>query len=77
MLWLHGNDSILRGAIFWHLQAYLPNITNAIQLNLGGLTSVYAKLEPASSKNNEIPEINVLQRFNPHALFTKESQFFP
>ena len=32
MLWLHGNDFILRAAIFWHLQAYLTNITNAIQL---------------------------------------------
>ena len=31
MLWLHGNDPILRAAIFWHLQAYLTNITNAIQ----------------------------------------------
>ena len=27
-----------------------------------------SKLEPAISKNNEIPEINVLQRFTMHAL---------
>ena len=32
MPWLHGNDSVRRPAIFWHLQAYLTNITNAIQL---------------------------------------------
>ena len=32
MLWLHGNRSILKASIFWHLQAYLTNITNAIQL---------------------------------------------
>ena len=32
MLWLHGNDSILRAAIFLHLHAYVTNITNVIQL---------------------------------------------
>ena len=35
---------------------------------LEGLSSVCAKLEPASSKNNEILEINVLQKFASHAL---------
>ena len=34
---------------------------------LEGLSSVCAKLEPASSKNNEILEINVLQKFTPHS----------
>ena len=29
---------------------------------LGGLSSVGAKFEPASSKNNQIVEINVLQK---------------
>ena len=32
------------------------------------LGSVCAKLEPASSKNNETPEINAMQKFTPHAL---------
>ena len=36
--------------------------------NLGGLSSVCAKLEPLRPKNNEILEINVLQKFTPHAL---------
>ena len=34
-----------------------------------GLSSVCAKLEPASSKNSEILEINVLQKFTSHALY--------
>ena len=34
-----------------------------------GLNSVWAKLEPARSKNNEILEINVIQKFTPHTLF--------
>ena len=36
---------------------------------LGGSSSVCAMIEPASSKNNEILEINVLQKFLSHALF--------
>ena len=51
---------------FWHLQAYRTNITNATQFWEGSV--VCAKLEPAGSKNNEITEINVLQKFTPHAL---------
>ena len=35
---------------------------------MGGLSSVCAKLEPTSSKINEILEINVQQKFTPHAL---------
>ena len=35
-----------------------------------GLSSVCAKLEPASSKNKEILEINVLPKFVSHALYT-------
>ena len=33
-----------------------------------------AKLEPASSKNNEILEINVLQKFTPRALLEHKTQ---
>ena len=39
-------------------------------LTLGGLSSISAKLQPVSSKNNEIIEINVLQKFTPHGLYT-------
>ena len=50
---------------------------------LGGLSSVCAKSEPASSKNNETLEINVLQKFTSyaiyevveHALFSRFSSF--
>ena len=38
-------------------------------MNLEGLSSVCAELEPASSKDKEILEINVLQKFTSHALF--------
>ena len=41
---------------------------NQYQTTLGGLSSVCAKLEPTISKNKEILEINVLQKFTPHAL---------
>ena len=41
---------------------------NQCHTTLGGLSSVCAKLEPASSKSNEILEICVLQKFTPHAL---------
>ena len=37
-------------------------------MTLKELSSVCAKLEPANSKNNKILEINVLQKFTPHAL---------
>ena len=49
--------------------AGIPYKYNQCQITVGGLSSVCAKLEPASSKNNELPEINVLQKFTPHALF--------
>ena len=41
-------------------------------MTLEGLTSVCAKLEPASSKNNELLEINVLQKFTSHVLCTED-----
>ena len=68
MLWLNGNDSILRAAIFLAL-AGMPYKYTQCHTTLGELSSVRAKLEPASSKNNEILEINILQKFTPHALF--------
>ena len=36
-------------------------------MTLEGLSSVCAKLEPAGLKNNEILEINFLQKFTSHA----------
>ena len=44
------------------------NKNKRCHMTLEGLSSVCAKLKPASSKNNEIPEINVLQKFTSHAL---------
>ena len=43
-------------------------------MTLGGLSSVCAKLEQASSKNNEILEINVLRKFTSHALYWAQTQ---
>ena len=34
------------------------------------------KIEPASSKNNEMLEINVLQKFTPHALCCETFFFY-
>ena len=42
-------------------------------MTLEGWSTACAKLEPASSKNNEILEINVLQKFTSHALYQKQS----
>ena len=49
--------------------AGIPYKYNQCDTTLGGLSSVCAKLEPASSQNNEILEINVLQKFTSHALY--------
>ena len=67
MLWLHRNDSILRAAIL--ALVGIPYQYNQCHTTLGGLSSVCAKLEPVSSENNKILEINVRQKFTPHALF--------
>ena len=40
-------------------------------MHFEGLSSVCAKLEPSSSKDNEILEINVLQKFTSYALLIK------
>ena len=58
-LWLHGNDSVLRAAIFLAL-AGMPYKYNQCHTTLTGLSGVCARLEPASSNNNGILEINVL-----------------
>ena len=46
--------------------ASIPYKRDQCHTTLGGLSSVCAKLEPASSKDNEMFEINVLQKFTPH-----------
>ena len=38
-------------------------------MTLEGMSSVCAKLTPASSKNNEILEMNALQKLTSHALY--------
>ena len=45
-------------------------------MTLEGLSSACAKLEPATSKINEIFEINILQKFTSHALFTPQRGLF-
>ena len=56
----------------WHflVLAGLPYKYNQCHTTLGRLSGVCAKLEPANSKNNEMLEINVLQKFTSHALYT-------
>ena len=44
------------------------NKNKRCHMTLEGLSSVCTKLESASSKNNKIYEINVLQKFTSHAL---------
>ena len=53
----------LAGILYKYDQFYTP---------LGGLSSACAKLEPTSSKNNEMLEINVLQTFTRRALQAKQ-----
>ena len=56
--------------------AGIPYKCKQCHTTLTGLSSVCAKLEPASSKNDEILEINVLQKFTPHALYQLENIFY-
>ena len=60
MLWFYENDSILNATFF--------SKNKQCHRTLEELSSVCAKLKPAGSKNNEILEINVLQKFTLHAL---------
>ena len=48
--------------------AGIPYKYNQCHTTVGELISVSVKLEPASSKNNEILEINVLKKFTVHVL---------
>ena len=69
MLWLYENNSILT----LHFSAFTKT-TDTFNKNkrchkiLEGLSNVCGKSEPASSKNNKILKINVLQKFTVHAL---------
>ena len=61
--------------LFWKLQfSAFTKTTDTFNKNkrwhitFEGMISVCAKLEPASFKNNEILQINVLQKFTSHAL---------
>ena len=49
--------------------AGIPYKYNQCHTILEGLSSVCAKLEPASLKNNEILEVSVMQKFTSHALY--------
>ena len=72
MLWFYENDSVLNATFFGIYKFTFKDTFNnnkQCHITLEGLNSVCAKLEPASSKNNEILEINVLQKSTPHALF--------
>ena len=73
MLWLHGNDSILIAALFLALTG-TPYKYNQCHTTFGVLSSVCAKLESSGSKNNEILEINVLQKFTSHALWAQDGR---
>ena len=75
MLWLHGKDSIPKAAIFLVLSG-IPYKYNKCHTTLGGLSHVCVKLASASCKNNEILEVNILQKFTPYALFIIMHKFF-
>ena len=69
-LWFYGNDSDLK----LHSSAFekAPNTPikyKQCHMNFRGLSSVWAKLELVRSENNDILEINVLEKFISHALY--------
>ena len=69
MLWFYENDSILNATFSAFKKATESfNINKRCHMTLEGVSSVCAKLELAGSKNNEILEINVLQKFTSYAL---------
>ena len=73
MLWFYENDSILIATFSAFKKATDSfNKNKQCHMILEGLSSVCAKLEPASSKNNEKLEINVLQKFTSHALLLSD-----
>ena len=68
LLWLRGNDSYSETCHVLALSG-IPYKYNQCHTTLEGLSSVCTKSESASSKNKDILEINVLQKFTLHALF--------
>ena len=70
MFWFYENDSILNATFSAFTKTTDTfNKNKQLHMTLEGLSNVCAKLEPASSKNNEIFEINVLPKFTLHALW--------
>ena len=68
MLGFYENDSILNATFFgFYKDSRHIEQNKRCHMTLQGLSNVYAKLEPASSKNNEILETNVLQKFTSRA----------
>ena len=69
MIWFYENDSVLNAPFLpFTKTADTFNKNKRFHMTLLRLSSVCVKLEPASSKNNEILEINALQNFTSHAL---------
>ena len=67
-------NTTLFGTLHFSVFAKTTDILNKnkrYHMTSEGLSSVCAELEPVSSKDNEILEINVLQKFTSHALFNK------
>ena len=75
MLRFFGNNSILKAAFFGICKDSIdtPSKNKQCHLNFRELSSFWAKLDPAGSKNNEILEINVLQNLH-QMLFTRSSR---
>ena len=58
-----------------HFLAGIPYKYNQCHTTLKGMSSVCAKLEPASSKSNETLEISVLQKFPLHTLVGRHREW--
>ena len=70
MLWFYENDSILNATFSTFTKTIDTfNKNKCCHMTLEVLSCVCAKLVPASSKNNEILEINVLQKFTSYVLY--------
>ena len=66
----------MKTTLFWtlHFSAFTKttdtiNKNKRCHMTFEVLSSICAKLEPVSSKNNEMLEINILQKFTPRALY--------
>ena len=76
VLWFYWNDSILNATFSAFIKITDTfNKNERCHMTLEWLSSVCARSEPASSKNNEILEMNVLQKFTSHALFCRTFYF--